>query len=74
VWICERSGNMRFFEFSGEIAHPRLVPDFPIEISIEEERAVKRQPELKQRAQSRGKLPLDPGTPRSTPESPARGR
>jgi hypothetical protein len=46
------------------------VPQFPAEISIEEER----RPELKRRARSLEKLPLDPGTPRPTPEPPARGR
>jgi Uma2 family endonuclease len=70
VWICERSGKMRFFDSSGELAHSRLVPEFPSEISIEEER----QPQLKRRARSCGKLPLDPGTPRSIPESPPRDR
>jgi Uma2 family endonuclease len=73
VWICERSGKMRFFDSSGEIAHSRLVPEFPTEISIEEPEE-ERQPEFKRRARSRGKLPLDPGTPRSTPEPPTRGR
>jgi len=65
---------MRFFDSSGEIAHSRLVPEFPAKISIEEEPEEERQPELKQRARSRGKPPLDPGTPRSTPEPPARER
>ena len=74
VWICERSGKMRFFESSGEMAHSRLVPEFPAEISIEAEPGEARQPEPKQRARSRGKLPLDPGTPRSTPEPPGRER
>jgi Uma2 family endonuclease len=70
VWICERDGKMRFFDSAGEMAHSRLVPQFPAEISIEEER----RPELKRRARSLEKLPLDPGTPRPTPEPPARGR
>jgi Uma2 family endonuclease len=39
-----------------------------------EEPEHERQPELKQRARSRGKPPLEPGTPRSAPEPPARGR
>jgi Uma2 family endonuclease len=70
VWICERDGKKRFFDSTGEIAHSRLVPQFPAEISIEEER----RPELKRRARSLEKLPLDPGTPRPTPEPPPRGR
>jgi hypothetical protein len=74
VWICERRGKMRFFDSSGEIAHSRLVPEFPIEISIQEEPEEERQPELKRPVRSPVKLPLDPGTPRSTPEPPARGR
>ena len=60
VWICERSGKMRFFDSSGEIGHSRLVPEFPTGISIEEKPEQERQPELKRRARSRGKLPLDP--------------
>jgi hypothetical protein len=43
-------------------------------ISIQEEPEEERQPELKRRVRSHGKLPLDPGMPRSTPEPPARGR
>jgi len=74
VWICERKGKMRFFDSSGEMANSRLVPEFPTEISIEEGPENERQPELKERARSRGKPPLGPGTPRSTPEPPARGR
>jgi len=35
VWICERSGRMRFFEPAGELSHSRLVPQFPKQISIE---------------------------------------
>jgi hypothetical protein len=34
VWICERSGRMRFFELAGELFHSRLVPQFPKQISI----------------------------------------
>ena len=73
-WIRERSGKMRFFDSSGEIAHSRLVPGFPTEISIGRKPEDERQSELKRRARSDGKPPLDPGKPRSTREPPARGR
>ena len=74
VWICDRRGKMCFFDSSGEIARSGLVPEFPIEISIQEKPEEERQPELKRRVRSHGKLPLDPGTPRSIPEPPARDR
>ena len=47
VWMCERAGTVRFFDSRGEIAHSRLVPEFPTEISIEEEPEEERPPELK---------------------------
>src|ERR1700683_4939916 len=53
-WICDRRGKMRFFDSSGEIARSGLVPEFPIEISIQEEPEEERKPELKRRVRSHG--------------------
>ena len=33
VWICDREGQISFFDADGEMASSRLVPDFPKQIS-----------------------------------------
>jgi Uma2 family endonuclease len=34
VWICEESGDIRFYDEAGRLAHSELVPDFPAQITI----------------------------------------
>lgn len=34
VWICEESGDMAFYDVSGQLDHSRLVPDFPQHVEI----------------------------------------
>jgi Uma2 family endonuclease len=34
VWICEESGNMTFYDASGQLDHSQLVPDFPQHVEM----------------------------------------
>lgn len=35
AWLCSEEGGMRFFDRKGELEKSRIVPDFPIHVSID---------------------------------------
>jgi len=34
IWTCDETGNMRFFDRSGELGRSKLAPEFPIHVEL----------------------------------------